>query len=78
MPISRATENGIFLVMTNAPAFKDDLNAAGSSHGESKVVHPDGNVMVEAGIFTQETLVQDLLMDFLQERVQNEINRVLI
>jgi len=60
MPISRATENGIFLVMTNAPAFKDDLNAAGSSHGESKVVHPDGNVMVEAGIFTQETLVQDL------------------
>ena len=60
MPISRATENGIFLVMANAPAFKDDLASAGSSHGESKVVHPDGNVMVEAGIFTEETLIQDL------------------
>jgi len=60
MPISRATENGIYLVMANAPADPKAINRAGSSHGESKVIHPDGNVMVEAGIFSEETLIHNL------------------
>lgn len=60
MPISRATENGIYVVMTNAPADAKDMNRSGASHGESKVIHPDGNVIQEAGIFTEETLVCDL------------------
>ncbi len=51
MPISRATENGIYLVMANTPANPDDLRATGSSHGNSKIVHPDGNVITEAGFF---------------------------
>jgi predicted amidohydrolase len=54
MPISRATENGIYLLMANTPADPDDLRAAGSSHGNSKVVHPDGNVLTEAGFFGDE------------------------
>ena len=49
MPISRATENGIYVVMANAPADPSDIDRAGSSHGESKIIHPDGNVMAEAG-----------------------------
>jgi omega-amidase len=60
MPISRATENSIFVVMTNAPADPDDIHRAGSSHGESKVIHPDGNVLAEAGIFTEEAVICDL------------------
>lgn len=60
MPISRATENSIYVVMANAPADPDDINRSGSSHGESKFIHPDGNVMVEAGYFTQEALVREL------------------
>jgi predicted amidohydrolase len=60
MPISRATENGIYVVMTNAPADAEDIHRSGSSHGESKVIHPDGNVLVEAGIFSEEVLIQDL------------------
>jgi omega-amidase len=60
MPISRATENSIFVVMANAPADPDDINRSGSSHGESKFIHPDGNVLQEAGYFTEEVLVQDL------------------
>lgn len=54
MPISRATENGIYLVMANTPANPDDIRAAGSSHGNSKVVHPNGNVLKEAGFFGDE------------------------
>ena len=57
MPISRATENGIYLVMANAPAHANDLKSASSSHGESKVIHPDGNVMAEAGFFGEEDVV---------------------
>lgn len=53
MPIARATENGIFLVMTNAPADPDRLRSPSQSHGNSKIVHPDGRVLVEAGHFEQ-------------------------
>lgn len=51
MPISRATENGIYLVMANTPANPDDIRAPGSSHGNSKIIHPNGNVITEAGYF---------------------------
>lgn len=54
MPISRATENGIYLVMANTPANPSNLEGNGSSHGNSKIVHPDGNVIKEAGFFGDE------------------------
>ena len=60
MPISRATENGIYLIMANTPANKEDINASGSSHGNSKIVHPDGNVLVEAGFFTEEIISAEI------------------
>ena len=60
MPISRATESSIYLVMANTPADKDDIRRPGSSHGNSKIIHPDGNVLVEAGFFTEEIVAADL------------------
>ena len=60
MPISRATENAIYVVMSNAPADPTDIDRAGSSHGESKIIHPDGNVMVEAGMFSDEIIIRRL------------------
>ncbi|MFC1716462.1 nitrilase-related carbon-nitrogen hydrolase [Candidatus Poribacteria bacterium] len=60
MPISRATENGIYLVMANTPADKEDIRRPGSSHGNSKIVHPDGNVLVESGFFTEEIVTATL------------------
>ncbi|HUW83870.1 MAG TPA: carbon-nitrogen hydrolase family protein [Phycisphaerae bacterium] len=51
MPIARATENGIFLVMCNTPADSRNLQRRGTSHGNSKIVDPDGNVLAEAGYF---------------------------
>lgn len=51
MPISRATENGIYLLMANTPANPEDIRSPGSSHGNSKIIYPDGNVITEAGFF---------------------------
>ncbi|MFH1571123.1 MAG: carbon-nitrogen hydrolase family protein [Gemmatimonadota bacterium] len=53
MPVSRATENGIYLVMANAPGDPDHLRSPSQSHGNSKIVHPDGSVLVEAGHFEE-------------------------
>ena len=58
MPISRATENGIYLVMANTPA--DAENLSESSHGNSKIVHPDGNVLQEAGFFGDEIIAETI------------------
>jgi len=60
MPIARATENGIFLVMANAPGDPDNLHSPGQSHGNSKIVHPDGNVLCEAGHFAERLVVAEL------------------
>ena len=60
MPVSRATENSIYLVMANAPADKKNIKRPGSSYGSSKIVHPDGNVLVEIGFFTEEIVAAEL------------------
>ena len=53
MPIARATENGIFCVMANAPADPENINASNQSHGNSKIIAPDGNVIAEGGYFEE-------------------------
>jgi predicted amidohydrolase len=53
MPIARATENGIYVIMANAPGNPEGLRSPSQSHGNSKVIHPDGNVLVEAGYFEE-------------------------
>lgn len=60
MPIARAAENGIFLVMANAPANARDLHSPSQSHGNSKIVHPDGNILAEAGFFTEELVMAEV------------------
>jgi len=60
MPISRATENSIYLVMANAPADPKDMLSPSQSHGSSKIVHPNGTVLNEAGYF-QERLVSSTI-----------------
>ena len=53
---ARAVENGVFVVHANAPA--DDLRTG--SHGQSRIVAPDGNLIGEASIFGEELLIADL------------------
>ena len=57
MPIARATENGIFCVMAKPPADPENINASNQSHGNSKIIHPDGNVIAEAGYFEERLII---------------------
>ncbi len=60
MPIARATENGIYLVMANAPANPDHIRSGSQSHGNSKIIHPDGNVLEEAGYFEERLVSREI------------------
>lgn len=53
---ARAVENGVFVVHANAPANADTTG----SHGQSRVIAPDGNIIREASIFGEETVTTDL------------------
>ncbi|RKX29766.1 MAG: hypothetical protein DRP71_15960 [Verrucomicrobia bacterium] len=53
---ARAAENGVFVVHANAPA-NHDLSA---SHGQSRIVDPNGNIIEEASFFDEEVLIADL------------------
>jgi predicted amidohydrolase len=53
---ARAVENTVYVVHANAPA-NDDMTG---SHGQSRVVAPDGNVVHEASMFGEEAVVADL------------------
>jgi predicted amidohydrolase len=53
---ARAVENTIYVVQANAPANAD----ATGSHGHSRLIAPDGNLIQEASIFGEELLVATL------------------
>jgi predicted amidohydrolase len=53
---ARAVENNIFVVHANAPS---DGGARGS-HGESRIIAPDGNLLIEASQREEEIVVADL------------------
>jgi predicted amidohydrolase len=53
---ARAVENTVFVVQANAPANKDLTG----SHGQSRVIAPDGNILHEASIFQQDVLTATL------------------
>jgi predicted amidohydrolase len=53
---ARAVENTVYVVHANAPA-NDDLSG---SHGQSRIVAPDGNIVQEASMFAEEVVTADL------------------
>jgi omega-amidase len=54
--MARAVENGVFLIQANAPA-NPDLTG---SHGQSRIVAADGNVLKEASYFGEDILIENL------------------
>src|SRR5262249_29146710 len=50
---ARAAENTVFIAHANAPANPD----GGGSHGQSRLIGPDGNLLCEAGFFDEAALV---------------------
>lgn len=57
--MARAVENGVFIVSANAPASPKDLSG---SHGQSRIVNPDGNVVKEATFFGDDILTETLIV----------------
>jgi predicted amidohydrolase len=53
---ARAVENNVFVVHANAPANRD----ATGSHGQSRLIDPDGNLIQEATLFGEDTLTATL------------------
>ena len=60
MQISRATESHVFSIMANAPADKERFGRKNSSHGNSNIVDPLGNVLDEAGSFEERIVKAEL------------------
>jgi predicted amidohydrolase len=55
---ARAVENTVYVVQANAPANSD----ASGSHGHSRIIAPDGNIVEEATVFGEDVLVKTLDM----------------
>jgi predicted amidohydrolase len=55
--VARAVENKVYLVQANTP---QKLEPMEGSHGQSRIVGPDGKLLQEASIFDDETLVEEL------------------
>ncbi len=53
---ARAVENNVYIVQSNAPANPD----ATGSHGQSRIIAPDGNVIKEASIYGEDVLYVNL------------------
>jgi predicted amidohydrolase len=49
---ARAVENNVYIVHSNAPSNPD----ATGSHGQSRIIAPDGNIIKEASIFDEEVV----------------------
>lgn len=50
---ARAVENTVFIAQANAPANTDSTG----SHGHSRLIAPDGNIIKEASIFKEDVLI---------------------
>jgi predicted amidohydrolase len=69
---ARAVENTIFVVHANAPANPD----ATGSHGQSRLIAPDGNLIREASLFREEVLSATLdLSKATAENAQRSLTR---
>jgi predicted amidohydrolase len=56
---ARAVENTVFIVHANAPANKD----TSGSHGQSRIIASDGNIVKEASMFGEEVITATLRLD---------------
>jgi predicted amidohydrolase len=69
---ARAVENSVYVVQANAPANAD----ATGSHGQSRLVAPDGNLIEEASMFGEDVLIATLdLKNATGRQAQQSIDR---
>lgn len=69
---ARAVENNVYVVQANAPANRD----ASGSHGQSRIIAPDGNIIEEASIFEEDVLTATLdLRKATRSNARNSLER---
>lgn len=78
MPIARAAENEIYVIMANAPADPNDMTSDSQSHGNSKIIDPFGNIILEAGYFEETLVIADIDISKAKrtyaKRAQNDVS----
>ena len=58
--MARAVENGMFVVAANAPANQPDSSG---SHGQSRIIKSDGNILQEASFYGDDVLTETLTIE---------------
>jgi len=61
---ARAVENGVYILHANTPAVNSANDGADGSHGQSRIVAPDGNILDELDIEKEGMLIRDLLLSY--------------
>lgn len=67
---ARAVENNVYVAQANAPAYTDSTG----SHGQSRLIAPDGNILAEASMYKEEVLVGTF--DLSQATARNALRSV--
>jgi predicted amidohydrolase len=65
---ARAVENNVYVVQANAPANTDSTG----SHGQSRIVAPDGNLVQEASIFGEDVVTATLNLEHATGRLARQ------
>jgi len=69
---ARAVENTVYVVQANAPANED----TSGSHGQSRVIAPDGNIVKEATVFGEDVVTATLELSLATGRMaQQSVDR---
>jgi predicted amidohydrolase len=69
---ARAVENNVYVVQANAPANADGTG----SHGQSRVIAPDGNLIAEATVYGDDVVGATLQLDKATGRLaENSVSR---
>ena len=55
--VARAVENNVYVVQSNTPQRIYPLEG---SHGQSRIVDPNGNIVQEASVFSEEVLIEKI------------------
>ena len=55
--VARAVENNVYIVQSNAP---QTLSPLEGSHGQSRIVAPDGTLLKEASMMGEDVLIEVL------------------
>lgn len=65
---ARAVENGVYILHANTPASLEDAPDMDASHGHSRIIAPDGNLLGEASVYGEEMLIRDIDLSYAKTR----------